>query len=602
MFIRRTTTQRGSFGQTYYTCRLVENERVEGKVKQRTLLNLGRHFDVPQEQWKDLTARIKQHLQAQEDIFGIELSAPLETLALRYAAQIIDSQSVDIQAGGGFSSVELDSIQIRHPRTVGVENIALHAVQQLELDSKLRALGFNQHQVAAALGNIVARMAAPASERASHQWLQAPSGLGELLAYDYEGMRLERLYQASDLLYKHRQSLQAHLYKHEQSLFGFEETISLYDLTNTFFEGTAGANPLAKRGRSKEKRSDCPLVTLGLVLDGSGFVRHSEIFSGNAVEAHTLEGMLSGLGARPGTTVVLDAGIASEDNIQWLIAHGYRYLVVSRERKREFDKASSVTVKQQAGASVNVQRVVDSDTGEVRLYCHSELREKKEQAIHDRFAERFETALQDLANGLYKKGCTKVYEKVVERIGRLKEKYARVAQHYEIKVIKDEKSDRAIAIDWVQKKKPHTQATHPGIYCLRTDIDDWNEKTLWKTYTMLTDLESVFRSLKSELGLRPIYHHTQERVSGHIFITLIAYHLVHTLRTQLKSKGIHDSWKTLRSKMQNQQRVTVTLHCEDGQVVHLRKSTRAEPAQKQIYDALGISSQAGRSQKTFIKK
>jgi len=192
----------------------------------------------------------------------------------------------------------------------------------------------------------------------------------------------------------------------------------------------------------------------------------------------------------------------------------------------------------------------------------------------------------------------KRYDKILERIGRLKEKHARVAQHYDVEVTQDPESDKAIAIKWVRVEKAHSQASHPGVYCLRTNLDGWDEATLWKIYTMLTDLESVFRSLKSELGMRPVYHQKEKRVNGHIFITLIAYHLVQTLRFQLKKQGIDDSWQTLRSKMENQQRVTIVLKKEDGSTLHIRKATRAEPFQKEIYDALSISSQPGSIQKT----
>jgi len=600
MFIRRTTIKSHKSGTgSYFTYRLVETERVDGKVKQHILLNLGRHFCVPENQWKDLVARIKQLLDSQSSLVGVELPIELEIQAQHYAEQIIASRSTETADVGRFHGVNLDSMELSRPRRVGVEQLALHAIKQLKLQQKFKELGFNRHQIAAALGNIVARMAHPASERESHRWLQRVSGLGELVDYDFEAMELGRLYQASDRLYKHREALEAHLYSQEQSLFRFEETVTLCDLTNTFFEGTATANPKAKLGRSKEKRNDCPLVTLGLVLDGSGFPRKSRIFTGNVSEGDTLETMLTGLGVARGAIVVMDAGIASEENISWLKAHHYRYLVVSRQRKRDFDENAAITVKQTTGQNVQVQRVIDNETGETKLYCHSEMREKKEQAIQNRFAERFEQALQGVADGLHKKGRLKRYEKVLVRIGRIKEKYARAAQHYEIKVAPDPDSDNTKSISWTRKEKPNSQATHPGVYCLRTSIDDWDEKTLWNTYTMLTDLEAVFRSLKSELGMRPIYHHNEDRVSGHIFITLIAYHLVHTLRTQLKAKGLDDSWETLRSRIENQQRVTVTLECKDKRTVHLRKPTRAEPEQKQIYDALGISSRPGGLRKTF---
>ena len=600
MFIRCTTTRTTKTGETYKTFRLVESERVNGKVKQRTLLNLGRYFDLPPPQWQILSSRIDQLLNTQASIFSIETETPLETLAQRYAAQIIASRSTSIDDKVKFETVDIASLELVRPRRVGIEQLALHAMKQLTLDDKLKSLGFNQQQLAASIGNIIARMAAPASELATYHWLQNQSGLGELIGYDFEGMGLDRLYQASDLLWKHREAIETHLYSQERDLFSFSETITLYDLTNTFFEGEAKGNPKAQRGRSKEKRSDSPLVTLGLVLDGSGFPRKSQIFPGNASEPTTLSVMLQGLEGRSGSTVILDAGIASEENIQYLIEHGYHYIVVSRKRKRQFDEDLSILIKDIPGQTVKVQKVIIEETGEVELYCHSQLREKKEQAIQDNFSHKYEVALDKLHKGLSKKGAIKKYEKIVERLGRLKEKYARAAQHYVVSVMTDDEGDKAVSISWKRVEKANSQATHPGVYCLRTNLADWNEETLWRTYTMLTDLEAVFRSLKSELGLRPIYHHKETRVNGHIFITLIAYHLVQTLRHQLKAERINDSWQTVRRKMENQQRVTVILQREDGKTIHLRKATKAEPEQKVIYQALGISAFPGGIKKTLI--
>ncbi len=600
MFIRCTTTKTKITGETYKTFRLVESERINGKVKQRTLINLGRYFDVPQSQWQALSSRIAQLLSTQTSLLSIELEESLEILAQRYAAQIIVSGSTSTEDSVNFEAVDIASLELVRPRRIGIEQLALHAVKQLTLDDKLKSLGFNQKQVAAALGNIIARMAAPASELATYHWLQTQSGLGELIDYDYEGMELDRLYQISDQLWKHREAIETHLYSQARDLFSFSETITLYDLTNTFFEGEAKSNPKAQRGRSKEKRTDCPLVTLGLVLDGSGFPRKSQIFPGNASESKTLKLMLQGLEGRSGSTVILDAGIASEENIQYLIEQGYHYIVVSRKCKRNFDEDKSILIKDIPGQTVKVQKVSVEETGEVELYCHSQLREKKEQAIQDNFSKRYEAALDKLHKGLSKKGTLKQYLKIVERLGRLKEKYACAAQHYEVTVIADDERDKAVSISWKRMEKANSQATHPGVYCLRTNLTDWNEETLWRTYTMLTDLEGVFRSLKSELGLRPIYHHKEERVSGHIFITLMAYHLVQTFRYQLKAESINDSWQTIRRKMENQQRVTVILQREDGKTIHLRKATKAEPQQLVIYKALGISTCPGGIQKTVV--
>ncbi|MCP4377384.1 MAG: transposase, partial [bacterium] len=187
-----------------------------------------------------------------------------------------------------------------------------------------------------------------------------------------------------------------------------------------------------------------------------------------------------------------------------LVEHHYRYLVVSRKRHREFNPDEAVLVKAEGDLRVQAQRIVNTDTGEVELYCHSSQREKKEQGIAELFAKRFEDALEKLAGGLHKKGMVKRYDKVLERLGRLKEKYSRAAQYYEITVEHDPVSGKATALHW-QRHKP-IDDTLPGVYCLRTNQDQWDEATLWRTYTMLTDLEAVFRCLKSELGLRPVYH------------------------------------------------------------------------------------------------
>ena len=191
---------------------------------------------------------------------------------------------------------------------------------------------------------------------------------------------------------KHREAIEAHLFDRAMGLFDLAPTVTLYDLTNTYFEGEAGAQPQAKRGHSKEKRSDCPLLTLGLMLDASGFVRRSQVFAGNVREHRTLAGMLEALDAPAGALVVMDRGVATEAAIGWLRDNGYRYLVVSRERHRQFDADAAVSVRTQSNQTVHLHKVVSTDPGEVRLYCYSEERAHKERAIVERAAARFEAA------------------------------------------------------------------------------------------------------------------------------------------------------------------------------------------------------------------
>ena len=603
MFIRRTAIKSRESGEPYYTHRLVESVRTAQGVRQHTVLNLGRRFEVPRSQWAALARRIEALLQGDLDLIAEGLEPSWEAMAQQYAARILSrrGEALEEAAGSDYQRVDLARLEVIRPRSVGAEHVALAAAQQVGLESKLAAVGLNRHQLAAAMGLIVGRMVYPASELATHQWLQQRSGLGELLGYDFSTLDLNRLYRVSDRLLAQRTALEAHLYQQERDLFSLQETITLYDLTNTFFEGSASANPKAQRGHSKEKRSDCPLVTLALVLDASGFPKRSEVFSGNVSEPKTLEHMLQRLSGAPGThgpTVVLDAGIATEENIAWLQGEGYRYLAVSRERHRQFDAQQATLIREDGSTRIRLQRVVDAPSGEVRLYCHSSGREAKERGIGRRFSTRLEEQLQHLAEGLRRPRRVKRYDKVLVRIGRLRQRYSRVARYYDIHLDKDELSGNAKTLEWSRITPP--EDTLPGVYCLRTNQAQWDDATLWHTYTMLTDLEAVFRSLKSELGLRPIYHHKSRRVDGHLFISVLAYHLVHILRSQLTAQGIHLSWESLRTQLAGQERVTVVLRREDGQIYHIRKATRPEPHQQALYNALGIPHLPGKTEKTLI--
>jgi transposase len=619
MYIRRTTIKSRKSGEPYFTYRLVESVRTEKGVRQRTVLNLGRHFSLARESWPDLVKRIEEILSGQLNLF--QLPKEIETAAQHYAASILSRDNAYESRSckrdqPDYHCVDINSLEMTRPRSVGIEHVCLETLRQLKLDDKLKELGFNKHQLNTAIGAIIGRMAAPDSELATHYWLQNHTGLGELLGYDYETMSLTRMYHVSDLLLKYKNDLEQHLYKRERRLFNFEETITLYDLTNTYFEGSGKFNDLAARGKSKEKRSDCPLVTLGLVLDGSGFPKKSEVFPGNASEPKTLAKMLKGLEEslldksdenqkqlfeKNKPTIVMDAGIATEDNINWLKKEQYRYLVVSRKQHREFLEDEAVEVKKDRDCTVMVQKVINEQTGEVELYCHSSRREQKERAIQDRFSTRFEEGLRKLSAGLNKKGCLKKYDKVIERIGRLKQKYAKASKNYQISVKKDEETGNASQVTWEQKQSPDSKDSHPGVYCLRTNRDDLDESTLWRTYTMLTDLESVFRSLKSELGLRPVFHQKTRRVTGHLFITLLSYHLVHTIRLQLQKKDINLSWSDLRKQLKGHNRTTVTMQCQNGTAVHVRKSTRPEPRQQVIYEALNLPWNPGRTIKSVIE-
>lgn len=355
MFIRRVPHKNRKTRKEYYTHKLVDSIRTERGPRQRDILNLGVGFDLPKEQWKDLANCIEQSITGQKTL--IDYPKAIRTLARRYAKKIISKQSsvvAEEDLAPDYATIDVNSVDNEEARTVGAEHVVYETIKELGIDRKLRELGLNRDQIAAALGVIAGRMIVPGSERATHYWLQNLSGLDELMGVDFSILSLDRVYKVADQLLKHKDELEEHLRRSEGHLFALEEKIILYDLTNTFFEGSGKFNPKAQFAKSKEKRNDCLLVTLGLVLDIHGFPKKSRIFEGNVSEPKTLEMMVRGLVdgeisedclIKP--TIVLDAGIATEDNIQWLKDKRYPYIVVSRKKKKEIPPdVTMVTVKE----------------------------------------------------------------------------------------------------------------------------------------------------------------------------------------------------------------------------------------------------------------
>ena len=330
-----------------------------------------------------------------------------------------------------------------------------------------------------------------------------------------------RVYKTSDLLLRHKKQIEDHLCAKECSLFNLEEKIILYDLTNTFFEGSGRYNGKAHFGPSKEKRSDCPLVTL---------------------------------------------------------------------------ETEMITVREDNRRLIRAAIIKGPDDDEVTLYCHSTDKEIKERGIKNLFESRFEEKLEQIRNALSKKHGTKVYEKVVEKIGRLKERYKRISSRYEIAVTKDENTNRATTIAWERKE----QEKPAGVYCLRSNRIDFKEQELFNIFAMLTDIEDAFRSMKSELGMRPVYHQNENRTDGHLFITVLAYHILHSIRVHLRSQGVNDCWTTVRKRLSTHVRITTTMKRDDGKSIHIRKSTRPEAYHKIIYDALQLSPHPGITIKTIL--
>jgi transposase len=608
MFIKEIKKHNNGYDPVFISHRLMESYRTERGPRQRTILNLGK-LDLPKAQWKLLADRIEDKVSGQQSLLAVD--EQIEQLATHYARLIIRNQLAvavhhDLPADPlQYETIALDSISNCTSRTIGAEYVGLSLYRQLGLDGLFQRLGFSDREQQLAALSIVGRLVHPGSERDTRQWAQQLSGLDELLDTDFTPLSNNALYRSLDLLLSHQEAIEAHLKLTERTLFSLEEQIILYDLTNTYFEGAAKSNDKAKRGRSKDKRYDRPLVTLGLVIDALGFPKTSKIFKGNVPEGETLLDMLAVLQGKPisrlaasettpGTaaakrhvTVVLDAGIAIENNIKLLQREGYDYIGVARQKPRDMSDVDGddwLIIKQDNNNKV-VATLINQD-GENILYCKSFLKTKKEQAMKTQFQQRLEQALNHIAASLTQKGGTKKYEKVLERIGRQKEKYALIAHYYQVEV--KHQDGIATALTWQFEKQQQAEQRFSGSYLLRTSRTDLTEQQIWSLYVMLTHLEDAFRCLKSDLILRPVHHQKQHRVDAHLFTTVLAYHLLISIQTRLRQHDIDMRWWRIRELLSSHVRVTTSMTNKEGERIHLRNCTEPESFQRKIYQALGL--------------
>jgi transposase len=593
MFIREITKKDRATGKVYVSHRLMEAVRTPKGPRQRIVLDLGR-LDLPKDQWKILADRIEQVVSGQKRMLPVDET--IERLATDFARRINRKERQILQPvpatedGSQWETVDLGSFTQEEVRTVGGEAIGQWAFNKLGFPKMLEDFGFSPTQVAVAALLIVGRLLHPASERETFLWARERSALDELLGMDFGKISLSALYRLSDVLVQHREAIEVHLQQSERHLFGLRESIILYDLTNTFLTGTARESSMAQRGRSKEKRTDCPLLTLALVLDEDGFPKASKVFEGNVSEPATLGAILDALPfggqlpLRSTPTVVIDAGVATAENLALIRSRKMDYVCVSRSRPRQFPEGERTLIK--AGPSGTVRGIRLEQEGEILLYCESTGRSAKEQSMREKSQKRFEEGLALIDASLKKRGGVKRYDKVLERVGRLRERYASVARFYEVTF--EQSENQTIALTWCIRNEQALKTRFSGGYLIRSSRKDLDEARLWSLYTTLTLVESSFRSLKSELGLRPMYHRMDRRLEGHLFISVCAYHLLAAIQRKLRKEGIVHNWEVIRMRMASQCRVTAGMSNDKGKRIRLRQTTEPESFHREIYGALGI--------------
>jgi hypothetical protein len=600
MFIRETIKSKN--GKKYVQHQLVESIRTPNGPRQNLLLNLG-FLDLPRDQWKELANTIESELHGHQSLFS--QNSEIEKLAKHYASviikeklnkesEIVEGQRDKTESESLFETVDINSVSTSDSRSIGVEHVVASSMQEYNLDKVLKKLKFNENQIDYARLLIAGRLAHPASERETVRWINENSAICELLKTDAK-VYDNALHRTSFLLLENHEKIEQSLSETAREIFDLKETIILYDLTNTYFEGSKRNSKIAKPGRSKERRNDRPLVTLALTVDADGFPKQSRVLEGNVSEPGTLEDMLNKLsevndGFDTDKTIVIDAGIATEEDIEIIKQKRFQYVAVSRKRLYPEDFWSGSTerdLKLYDEKIVLKVKLVKRD-GEAWLHCHSELKEAKERAILEKKLEKFEQELKKIRDGLMKKGTRKGYRSIVERIGRIKERYG-VGSLYDIEIHQVE--GKVTKIEYSKNPKGKAKQQKVGDYILRTNRLDLTEKEISKIHRSLTIVESGFRSMKSHLGLRPIHHKRDIMTCAHIFITMIAYHILAGILKKLRRKGINYNWDTIRNILSTHVRVTTTFKTEDETTINVRNSTTPTIRQQEIYDALEIKKQ-----------
>ena len=524
--------------------------------------------------------------------------------------RIVGSKKLDIVSAEKLSRmVNVDTLQHGNVREIGAENIAYQTWENLQIHSFLLSHGFTQEQAMLAATQVVSRAVYPASELKTTRWIKENSAVCELTGYNLKALTKDKPYQSALHLYKVKDALEKHLSKRTNELFDLEDRIILYDLTNTYFEGEKRNSRLAKFGRSKEKRGDAKLVVLALVVNTEGFIKYSSILEGNIADCNTLSAMIEKLASHTcvgPAVVVLDAGIATEENLKLIEAKGYKYLCVSRSKFKDYTPVPdrlTVLLDTKSNKTIRIRSVSSPKNTDYYLEVKSPSKEKKEEGMKLQFEKRFEEGLQKISTALHRKGGIKQLDKVHQRIGRAKEKYPSVQHYYIIEVSSDAKTNLATEITWKKDEAKHNKKTESlGIYFLRTNLNVRDEIVVWNIYNTIREIENAFRTLKTDLDLRPIYHKNDEATRAHLHLGILAYWLVNTVRYHLKNNGMNSCWREI-VRIGNTQKVITTSGTNTyDKIITTRKCSQPNDGLKQIYNALNTKYQPFTKRKSVVHK
>jgi len=611
MFFKTQSRINPQTGKLSIYYRLVENSRnALGYVRQRNIMTVGYLDDVTSAELHRIADGLNERIDGQAGLFedSVKVKGYIDHLYSRLVEEKCIDRVLDTRkrlSQCDWQRIDMNSVENRDVRELGAEWMCLQTLNRLQIGSYLKSRGWSDGDCNLALAHLVCRTVYPASELKTVRYMQENSSICELLVLDADSITKDKLYRISHRLYAEKDGLEHHLSRKTNELFNLQDRIILYDLTNTYFEGDMRQSDIARRGRSKEKRSDCPLVVLALVVNVEGFIKYSAIYEGNMADCKTLgdtiDKLVSATTATPMVAsdkskriIVIDAGIASEDNLKMITEKGYDYVCVSRSSLKQYtvpEGASPVVVFDRKKRPIELRRVQTDKTGDSAYYLKvtSPTKTLKEASMYKQFSARYEEGLALIVKGIASKGGVKKYDRVNQRVGRLAQKYPSVHRLYDIDIQKNEK-DVCTSMTWTKKeevaiKKEHTH----GVYFLRTLIKEADENLVWTVYNCIREIEATIRTLKTDLDLRPIFHKTDDAAQAHIHLGLMAYWVVNTIRHQLKGKGITSDWRELVRVMNTQKCVTTTMTNDKKQCLSVRCCSKPQPKVAMIYDALQMT-------------
>jgi len=596
MFIKESKTKNKKTGEIYIKHQLVEAYRTDKGPRQRVILNLGQ-INIGRKDWRRLAFELENRLSGQASLIkdGPIEAAASEILKNYDFYKIRKKKEV---APADWLKVDLKKLSSSNNRSLGPELAASYAWNTLCLNSILKNAGMERQSINIAKAVIFAKLISPSSELSCLKWIKERSSCAEIIEASLIKLKKDPVYEVGDTLFYLKDKIEKLLAQKENTIFETDSTLYLYDLTNTYFEGTCRRNPAAKRAKSKDKQNGAPLMCLALLIDARGYPLFSQIYEGNASEPITLPEVLNRLEeesqkqllcVKP--TIVADKGIATEKNIAMLKKRGYPYMVVQRKSYEKdyvdlFRDLSCFERTNKDDKTIYFKKIEDGSLA--KLLVASRAKKAKEEAMDGLKEKRFLEDANALKASIAKKNII-LLEKVATRIGRIMGRYPTVAKYYELRIVADSDNKKAADLIILKKdKKRDNRNILTGCYVIETTHSDMSAADILKSYHSLSRVEAAFGSLKTDLGLRPVYHHKEDRCRAHLFISVLAYHLLNTIEIALRDKGDCRKWSTIRDELSTHMRTTVIMPDSDGGIHHIRLSSTPETNHQQIYDMLGI--------------